>query len=77
MNRMSVGEFKARFSEAVELVKDGEEIEVLYGRAKEPVAKLIPVKPNRSNDLIGAFENEGSYYMSDDWKMTQEELINL
>ncbi|MCL1788591.1 MAG: hypothetical protein FWG38_11445 [Defluviitaleaceae bacterium] len=77
MTQMSVGEFKAKFSEALELVKVGEEVEVLYGRNKEPIARLVPVKTKRNGSILGLLEGKGEYYMSDDWEMTYEELISL
>jgi len=80
VTRMQVGEFKSRFSEALELVKKGEEVEVLYGRAKKPIARLVPAftKKEKKNDgLLGALEGKAIYEMSDDWKMTYEELIGL
>jgi len=74
---MSVGEFKANFSEALDLVKSGEEIEVLYGRAKEPIARLVPSQTKARGDLLGALEGKATFKMSKDWKMTPEELIEL
>lgn len=35
---MTVGEFKAQFSSILEKVLQGEEVQILYGRAREPVA---------------------------------------
>ena len=42
MKTMSVGEFKANFSEVLKRVLGGEEIGILYGKKKEIVAKLVP-----------------------------------
>ncbi len=77
MVRMSVGQFKTNFSEVLDMVKAGEEVEVLYGRGKEPIAKLIPIKQNSKNDLLGALEGKATYTISDDWKMTPEEILKL
>ena len=38
MKQMTVGDFKAHFSSVLEEVMQGEEIQILYGRAKKPVA---------------------------------------
>lgn len=38
MIQMTVGEFKAQFSSILEKVLQGEEVQILYGRAREPVA---------------------------------------
>ncbi len=42
MTEMSVADFKARFSEALDRVKRGENVVIRYGRRKEPVAALVP-----------------------------------
>lgn len=39
---MTVGELKARFSEVLKKVEKGQSIEVVFGRAKKPVAMLTP-----------------------------------
>ena len=77
MTKMSVGEFKTKFSAVLELVKKGEEVEILYGRSKEPIARLVPLKTTGRKSLLGALEGKASYTMTDDWKMTSEELIEL
>ena len=77
MTQMTVGEFKSKFSDVLELVKKGGEVEVLYGRSKEPVAKLIPLSTRRNSGLLGALEGEATYTMSDNWKMTPEELLEI
>ena len=41
MIQMTVGDFKAKFSSVLEQVMNGEEVQILYGRAKKPVARLI------------------------------------
>ena len=75
MTKMSVGEFKTKFSEAIELVKGGEEVEVLYGRGKEPVARLVPVAKKKTGSILGLLEGKASYTMADDWDVTPEELL--
>lgn len=39
---MTVGEFKAQFSNVIELVKKGEEIAVTFGKKKESVGYYTP-----------------------------------
>jgi antitoxin (DNA-binding transcriptional repressor) of toxin-antitoxin stability system len=39
---MTVGEFKARFSEALDAVREGETIVVSYGRNHRKVAAMVP-----------------------------------
>ncbi len=42
MKTMTVGEFKARFSEALDAVREGETIVVSYGRNHRKVAAMVP-----------------------------------
>ena len=77
MTQMSVGEFKRDFSEALRLVRGGEEIEVLYGRAKEPVARLVPSRVEKGEGLLGLLAGKASFTMSEDWSMSPEELLEL
>jgi antitoxin (DNA-binding transcriptional repressor) of toxin-antitoxin stability system len=42
MKIMTVGEFKSRFSEALDAVRDGETIIVSYGRTHQKVAAMVP-----------------------------------
>ena len=44
MKEMTVGEFKAQFSSALEMVLQGEEILILYGRSRKPVAIFKPIE---------------------------------
>jgi len=77
MTRMPVGELKAKFSEVLDLVKKGEEVEILYGRSKEPIAKIVPLNRNNREGLLGMLEGKATFTISDDWKMTPEELLGL
>lgn len=75
MEIMSVGEFKARFSEVLKKVLSGEEIAISYGKSKEIVARIVPEtstkKPRRK---IGILEGKGSVYFSNDFKITEEDF---
>ena len=46
MIQMTVGDFKSRFSQVIASVIEGEEVEILYGRAKKPVAKVSNLSKN-------------------------------
>ena len=78
MKTMSVGEFKANFSEALKMVLAGEEIGILYGKKKEIVAKMVPKtiekKPMRK---LGILEGKGTVKFGKDFKITEEEFLGL
>ncbi len=44
MIALTVGEFKRQFSELPQRVRAGEQVEILYGKSKEPVAMLVPIR---------------------------------
>jgi len=76
---LPVGEFKAQFSEVLEKVRQGETIEIVYGKKRMPVARLVPInssKPKKKRKL-GILEGKVKYIFADDFKMTEDELINL
>ena len=81
MKSLSVGEFKAHFSEVLEKVQQGESIGVLYGKNKKPVAKLVPMNGDDSKNAgkrkLGLLEGKMKVVFGPDFKMTEEEFINL
>lgn len=78
MKTMQVGELKAKFSEVVEAVKNGEEIIVSYGKKHESVAVLIPYSTYRQRNKIklGKLKGKATASFSDDFKMTPAELLD-
>jgi len=75
---MSVGEFKAKFSEVLKKVLAGEEIAISYGKSKEIVARLVPkTSAKKLRRKIGIFEGKGRVFFGKDFKMTEEEFLGL
>jgi len=76
MKTMSVGTFKANFSQVLKMVLAGEEVGILYGKKKEIVAKLVPKteekKPKRK---LGILEGKGKIRFGTDFKITEEEFL--
>ena len=76
--QLTVGELKARFSEVLKEVEQGHTIEVVYGRARKPVAMLTPPpKPQKKWRMAGVLAHRGPVIFAPDFKMTAEELIGL
>lgn len=76
MKALTVGEFKARFSEVLEEVKQGRKVDILYGRAKKPIATLAPYKDEKSGRRkIGILDGIASFEMVGDGKITLEEFL--
>jgi antitoxin (DNA-binding transcriptional repressor) of toxin-antitoxin stability system len=76
MKTMSVGEFKANFSQVLKMVLAGEEIGILYGKKKEIVARMVPKniekKPRRK---LGVLEGKGKIKFGTDFEITEEEFL--
>ena len=79
MKSLPVGEFKAHFSEVLEKVQQGESFGILYGKSKKLVAEINPPKKQTKNKKrkLGILEGKVEFVFADNFKMTEEELINL
>ena len=78
MKTMSVGEFKTHFSEALKSVIAGEEISIMYGKKKEIVARLVPkIIEKKSRIKIGVLEGKAKIKFATDFKITEEDFLNL
>lgn len=76
MIQTTVGDFKARFSDLLDSVMQGDEIEILYGRAKKPVAKVSKIKEKQKR-VIGTLDGIASFYETDGGKITMEEFLGM
>lgn len=76
---MHIGEFKARFSEVVELIKNGVTIKVIKGKSGELVgyfAKDIKSKKPLKRKL-GFFNNQGITIKIEDMQWSDDELSEM
>jgi antitoxin (DNA-binding transcriptional repressor) of toxin-antitoxin stability system len=76
MKTVTVGEFKAKMSSFIERILKGEEFIVSYGRKKNKIFKVSPVvdeKPFKRK--LGPLKGKATVTFSDDWEMTDEELL--
>ena len=77
MKTMTVGEFKAHFSEVIALVKAGEKIAVTFGKKKEVIGYFVPEKPEKPKRQLGLLEGKVTITFGSDWEMTNEEFLGL
>ena len=77
MYQLTVGEFKAKFSELLEKVLQGESIGITYGKSKKKVAALVPYKKyvQKQKFKLGLLQGKASFKLNHDFKMTDEELL--
>lgn len=78
MIEMTVGDFKANFSSVLDKVMQGEEVRILYGRAKKPVALLTQIndKPKRKKRIPGLYKDYGPYWEDESFEITPEWLFD-
>jgi prevent-host-death family protein len=77
MQTLTIGELKARFSEVLDRLRDGQEIVISYGKKREKVAVLVPYshyngKPKRT---LGLLKRTGRCVIHKDFKLSDEELL--
>ena len=76
---MHIGDFKARFSEVVELIKKGVTIRVVKGRSGEFVGyfgKDIP-KNEKLDRKLGSLSHLGIKIQKEDLEWTDEEISDM
>ena len=78
MIQLTVGQFKAKFSEVVQKLLQGEEVVVSYGKKKEKVGVLIPYKnyQKKKGLKLGIWEGKASVRFAKNFKMTVDEFLN-
>lgn len=74
---LTVGEFKARFSEALALVSLGESVSVTFGRSRRPVALLVPPSPPPARRKLGLLAGRVKIRMAEDFSLTDEKFLGL
>ena len=76
MIQTTVGDFKARFSDLLDSVMQGDEVEILYGRAKKPVAKVSKIQ-EKQKGVIGTLDGIASFCDVDGGKISMEEFLGM
>ena len=77
MKRYQIAEAKSRFSEVLAHAETGEPVEIVRGKKRKPVAYIISTSMFESHKerVMGSVEHWGEISISDDWKITDEELM--
>jgi antitoxin (DNA-binding transcriptional repressor) of toxin-antitoxin stability system len=73
--QLPVGDFKARFSEALGIVARGGTVCVTYGRSKKPVALLSPPNSPKARPKLGMLAGKVTFEISKDWSLSDEEFL--
>jgi antitoxin (DNA-binding transcriptional repressor) of toxin-antitoxin stability system len=77
MKTMTVAEFKARFSEVLDAVRQGESIAVTYGRSKRTIAVFQPPpKGKKKARPVGLLDGKVSFKVGGDFEIDDSELLS-
>ena len=78
MKTMTVGEFKARFSEVLDAVRAGETIVVAYGRNRRKIAAMVPYAGIRqaARRPLGLLKGKVSVGFAKNFKLEDDELLS-
>ena len=77
MKTYTVGDLKANFSAILDMVQEGEEIAIAYGRKKEVIARIVPEKKvKRKKRKLGPLKGKARFRVVGKWEMTDEEFLN-
>ena len=74
MIALTVAELKAHFSEVLVRVKNGENVKVLYGKSKNPVAMVVPIENSSGPRRIGLLEG-AEFKEFGNGKISEEEFL--
>ena len=77
MQTLTIGELKARFSEVLGKVRQGQEIVISYGKKREKVAVLLPYShySAKSKRKLGLLKDRGRCVIHEDFKLSDEEML--
>jgi len=77
MKALTVAQIKTHFSDVLGYVKNGENVKILYGKTKKPVAMIVPIDNINAPRKIGILDGKATFTQIGDGKMTEEEFLGL
>ena len=78
MRTLTIGEFKAQFSDVLTAVRAGESVIVCYGRKKLRVAALVPYAEfaaGAGKRPLGLLKGKGGFALSEDFALSDDEFL--
>jgi len=73
---VQMSDIKKEWSKYLRDVSNGISIIVVKGKQQEPIAQLIPIKRRKKRNFKKGTLNVKAKF-SDDWQMSEEELLGL
>lgn len=78
MRTLTIGEFKAQFSDVLTAVQAGESVIVCYGRKKRRVAALVPYAEFAAGSgkrPLGLLKGKGGFTLAEDFALSDDEFL--
>jgi antitoxin (DNA-binding transcriptional repressor) of toxin-antitoxin stability system len=77
MSALTVAETKTHFSDVLVRVKNGENVKILYGKSKKPVAMIVPIEDRDGPRKIGILDGKATFTINGNSKITEEEFLGI
>ena len=77
MKALTVAELKTNFSDVLSRVKNGENVKILYGKSKKPVAMIIPIENINSPRGIGILDGKATFKTNGNGKISEKEFLGI
>jgi len=77
METLQATQIAPNFSRIAENLQKGKRFGILNGKAKKPVAMLVPFEEKTRKRKIGILDGKAKIEFAKDFKMTTEELLEL
>jgi len=76
MQSIQVGQLKKDFSAILKLVQEHDETFVIeYGKKHHKVAMIVPYVEKKEKRTFGLYKHKGSFQFTENFSMTEEELL--
>ena len=77
MKALTVAEIKTHFSDVLVRVKNGENVKILYGKSKKPVAMIVPIEAINTPRKIGILDGKAIFKTCGNGKISEEEFLGI
>jgi antitoxin (DNA-binding transcriptional repressor) of toxin-antitoxin stability system len=77
MKALTVADIKTNFSYVLTRVKNGENVKILYGKSKKPVAIITPIENINTPRTIGILNGKAAFKTNGNGKISEEEFLGI
>jgi antitoxin (DNA-binding transcriptional repressor) of toxin-antitoxin stability system len=77
MKALTVAQIKTHFSDVLTRVKNGENVKILYGKSKKPVAIITPIENINIPRSIGIMDGKATFKTKGKGKISEEEFLGI